>query len=124
MWGHILTCAPFFVAHRKENMNPTGIRPIEYKVLIKVDELDDKTTGGIFIPEQHLEREQIAHDRGTLVDMSEMAFSDWAGRKPEIGNKIIFNKYAGSILLYQPEGKPRERYRLCNDKDIVAILEG
>ncbi len=104
-------------------MNPTGIRPIEYKVLVRVDELEDKSAGGIFIPEQHLEREQIAHDRGTLVDASEMAFSDWQGRKPEIGNKVIFNKYAGSIIMHETKERKRIRYRLCNDKDIVAILE-
>jgi co-chaperonin GroES (HSP10) len=104
-------------------MNPTKIRPVEFKVLIRVDELKDKSSGGIFLPEVHLEREQIAHDRGELVDLSDMAFSDWTGRKPEVGQKVIFNKYAGSMIHYQADGGPRERYRLCNDKDICAILE-
>lgn len=104
-------------------MNPTGIKPIEYKVLIKVEEVSDRSAGGIFIPEQHLEREQIAHDRGLLVDVSDMAFSDWVGRKPEVGSKVIFNKYAGSIIMHENKDRKRDRYRLCNDKDIVAILE-
>jgi co-chaperonin GroES (HSP10) len=104
-------------------MNPTGIRPVEYKVLILVDELKDQSAGGIYIPEHALEREQIAHDRGTLVDMSEMAFTDWIGRKPEIGTKVIFSKYAGAVIHFNENGGPRQRYRLCNDKDICAILE-
>jgi chaperonin GroES len=104
-------------------MNKTGIKPVEFKVLIKVDEVNDRSAGGIFIPEHALEREQMAHDRGQLVDISEMAFSDWTGRKPEIGNKVIFNKYAGSIIFHETEDRVRQRYRLVNDKDIVAILE-
>lgn len=104
-------------------MNKTGIKPVEYKVLIRVDELKDQSAGGIFIPEQHLEREQIAHDRGTLVDASEMAFTDWVGKKPEVGQKVIFSKYAGSVIMHEDENRQRHRYRLCNDKDIVAILE-
>jgi len=104
-------------------MNPTGIKPIEYKVLIKVDEVANQSAGGIYIPEHALEREQMAHDRGTLADASEMAFSDWKGRRPNIGDKVIFNKYAGSVIQYREEGKQMARYRLCNDKDICAILE-
>lgn len=104
-------------------MNPTGIKPIEYKVLIKVDEVANQSAGGIYIPEHALEREQMAHDRGMLADASEMAFSDWKGRRPNIGDKVIFNKYAGSVIQYREEGKQMTRYRLCNDKDICAILE-
>lgn len=104
-------------------MNPTGIRPIEYKVLIKVDEVNDRSAGGIFIPVERIEREQMAHDRGILVDVSDMAFSDWVGRKPAIGQKIIFNKYAGSIIEFINKDRTKEKYRLCNDKDICAIME-
>jgi len=104
-------------------MNETGIRPVEFKVLIRVDEVSDQSSGGIFIPQHALEREQMAHDRGMLVDMSDMAFSDWKGRKPEVGDKVIFNKYAGSVIQYRPKDNGMHRYRLCNDKDICAILE-
>ena len=104
-------------------MNPTGIKPVEYKVLIKVDDLKDQSEGGIWIPESRMEREQIAHDRGTLVDKSDMAFSDWPGTKPEVGQKVIFSKYAGSVIMFEGKGNGRGRYRLCNDKDICAILE-
>jgi len=104
-------------------MNPTGIKPVEYKVLIRVDEVEDRSSGGIYLPESSLEREQMAHDRGVLSDKSEMAFSDWKGRKPEVGEKVIFNKYAGSIIQFRPDDRTLQRYRLCNDKDICAILE-
>jgi co-chaperonin GroES (HSP10) len=104
-------------------MNPTGIKPVEFKVLLKVDELEDKTSGGLWIPDHALDREQMAHDRGTLVAVSDMAFSDWKGRIPCPGDNVIFNKYAGSIINFQEKGKARQQYRLCNDKDICAVID-
>jgi co-chaperonin GroES (HSP10) len=102
-------------------MNKTGVRPVEYKILIQVDLVEEKI-GRILIPETAREREQTAHDRGILVDAGDMAFSDWHGNKPKIGDKIIFNKYAGTIIQFREE-RELMKFRLCNDKDICAILE-
>ena len=104
-------------------LNPTGIVPVEYKVLIEVEEVESRTSGGIFIPEIRLERNQEAHDRGRLVEKSEMAFSDWKGRKPQVGDKILFDRYAGSVIEYQSKDRSVRRFRLCEDKKIGAIVE-
>ncbi len=103
-------------------MNPTGIKPVEFKVLIKVNSLEDKTGGGLWIPNTTLDREQMAHDKGVLVAVSDMAFSDWKGMIPKVGDKVIFNKYAGSVINFQKDKGQREQFRLCNDKDICAII--
>ena len=104
-------------------INPTGIVPVEFKVLVKVEVVDDKTSGGLWIPDHALDRQQMAHDRGTLAAVSDMAFGDWKGTIPQPGDAVIFNKYAGSVINYQEKGKQREQYRLCNDKDICAIIK-
>ena len=98
------------------------IVPVEYKVYIEVDEISDKSEGGLYLPEQTREREQYAHDKGTLIAVGGMAFSDWKGRKPEVGDKVIFNKYAGSMIQVR-EDRQLMKFRLCNDKDICAIME-
>jgi chaperonin GroES len=102
-------------------MNQTGIKPVEYKVLIEVDEVSDKSDGGLFLPDSARERQEMAHDRGTLIEVGGMAFGDWKGNTPQIGDKVIFNKYAGSMIQHRQE--KLTKYRLCNDKDICAILE-
>ena len=101
-----------------------GIKPIEFKVLVKVEEVKDQSAGGIYLPDSSWERQELANDRGTIVAMSDGAFFDWMGETPEVGDKVIFSKYAGTIIDHQ-KGKdaPRERYRLCNDKDICAIIK-
>ena len=102
-------------------MNKTGIKPVEYKVLIEVEEVEDRSSGGIFLPDSTRERQEMAHDRGILVDAGGMAFADWNGYQPKIGDKVIFNKYAGSMIQHRQE--KLTKYRLCNDKDICATLE-
>jgi len=104
-------------------MNKTGIKPIEYKVLIKPDKFEEKSGGGIYFPDDARDRLQHAQDRGTIIDCSDMAFSDWKGRKPKIGEKVIFNKYSGSLINIREKSDIGGDYRICNDKDIVAIWE-
>ena len=99
------------------------VTPVEYKVLIKPDIVDDKSAGGIFLPDCTRDREEYAVDRGVIVHYDSEGF--WAllpGRKPKIGERAIFNRYAGSLITIENNGN-REKHRLCNDKDICAIIE-
>ncbi len=106
-------------------INQSGLLPVEYRVLIKPEPIEDTDplyrkckALGIQIPNDPKEREQMAQQRGTLVDHGGNAFDDWKGAKPTVGCKVIFGKYAG----YNTQGADGEVYRVCNDKDISAIL--
>lgn len=107
-------------------MNESGIVPVEYRVLIMPEKIEDTDPTlkrakdlGLELPETPKEREQMAQQRGILVDHGGSAFSDWKGHSPKVGNTVIFSKYAG----YSHIGKDDQLYRICNDKDISAILE-
>lgn len=102
-------------------MNETGIYPIEYKVLIKVEEVEDRSAGGIFLPDNARDREQEAKDRGKLIAVGDLAFSGM-GAAPVVGDTVLFNKYAGSLIQVRGEDRNLKKYRLCNDKDIGAIV--
>ena len=99
-------------------MSKLMIEPVRYRVLIKPDEVDEKT-GSLYMPQNTRDRKQEACDRGTLIAMGEMAFLEWEGRKPKVGDRVLFNRYAGSIVSVSEES---EKFRLCNDEDIGAIL--
>lgn len=122
----------------KKMENTSGIRPTEYKVLIKPKEAYEKnesgyrtTSGGIVVPDEVEEREQFAQMEGTIIDMSPWAFDflrddemsqsmHWSNVSvPNIGNRVLYSKYSGSMC----EGNDGEQYRLVSDKDIAAILE-
>ena len=94
------------------------VTPVEYKVLIKPDVVDDKSAGGLFLPDSVRDRDQYAVDRGVIIAHGEGFFVKLPGPVPKVGDKVIFNKYAGTLIKIE-----REDFRLCNDKDICAILK-
>jgi len=97
-----------------------GIIPVEFKALILVDKPDDKSSGGIYIPEYTKERQEYQADRGVLKAFNEGFWSNLLDPKPQIGDRVIFNSYAGVILNVKIDGA-RRIVRAINDKDIIAI---
>ena len=106
-------------------MNDTGIQPVGYKVLIKVDEVEDRSAGGIFLPDTTREREETANDKGTLIAIGDMAFADWKDgvKKPVVGDRVVFEKYAGCVVQVRNIERNITRYRLCNDTKIGAVIK-
>jgi len=98
------------------------VRPVEYKVLIKPDEVEDQTRGGLYLPDSARTKQQFAVDRGEVIAVGEGFFKELPGPEPRIGDKVIFNRYAGSLITIEDDNGKRTDYRLCNDKDICAIL--
>lgn len=98
--------------------NTSKIRPVEYKVLILPETVEEKTAGGIILAATTKEKDQMAQVRGVLVAVGGDAFEDW-NIKPEVGQKVYFCKYQGTIVT----GADGVEYRLTNDKDICAIIE-
>src|SRR6185295_7461098 len=105
-------------------MNSSGITPHEFKVLVRPDKVEEKTKGGIIIPETERDREQHAATQGTLIAMSPLAwtFAEWpkGAKTPEIGDHVIFPRYVGFMV----KGDDDEDYWLLNDKDILAVRNG
>lgn len=104
-------------------LNPSGIIPTEYRVLIRPVTVDEKTKGGIIVPDQTRERDQYAVQEGEIVAVSPLAFTyhePWPeeAAKPTTGDRVIFAKYAGSTR----KGRDGVEYRVINDRDIVAVL--
>jgi chaperonin GroES len=94
------------------------IQPVEFKVLIKPDEVEGQTSGGLYLPDSARDKQQFSVDRGEVVAFGTGFFSELPGPVPKVGDKVIFNRYAGSLI--KSDGAD---YRLCNDKDICAIME-
>lgn len=98
-------------------VNTAGIVPLEFKVLILPDHVEKETAGGIIIPDIRHEREEWAQVQGTLIAAGGRAFEDWPDGPP-VGATVYFAKYQGILV----EGKDGREYRLCNDKDVAALV--
>jgi co-chaperonin GroES (HSP10) len=112
------------IAAFERGVNPSGILPTEYKVLVLPDPVEEVTKGGIIIPVDKAEKDKYATTDGTIIAISHLAFTyatdeEWAGKKPKAGDRIAFAKYAGA----RRKGRDGTDYLLINDKDVVAIIE-
>ena len=93
------------------------IRPIGGKVLIKRLEAEEKTAGGIVLPDTAKEKPQ----KGKVIAVGEGKLLDDGGRaefQVAKGDNVIFTSYAGTEI--KVEG---QEYMLMDESDILAILD-
>ena len=104
-------------------VNSSGRYPLDQRVLVKPDDVEEVTKGGIILAPTHTEREQYAQIKGTLVAVGENAWAEAkvnpAFRAPEPGDRVLIAKYGGIII----DGKDGAKYRILNDADVTARLE-
>lgn len=94
----------------------SGIYPLEYKVLVLPEQPTEKSKGGIYIPDETRDKQEMAEVEGRLIAVGPLAFEDW-GTKPILGALVHFAKYAGVYV----KGNDGLNYRIINDKDVLAI---
>lgn len=111
--------------NKKNNQitNQSGIIPFRFNVLVKLQEIEEKTKGGIIIPIDTLEKENAASQVATIIDIAKGAFSDDLSAdefqpKPKVGSKVLIEKYQGVRV----KGLDNEEYCILQDKQILAIL--
>ena len=83
------------------------VKPLGERVLVKMDKVEEKTAGGIFIPQTAQEKTQIA-----VVE----AIGDEV-KTIKVGQKILHDKYAGTSVKMD-----NEEYLILNIKDVLAIV--
>ena len=103
--------------------NTSGIHPLDFRILVLPDPIEERTAGGIIMPDQHKEREKYAQMKGTIVAVGVNAWEEAANRspffaKPVPGDRVLISKYGG-VMLTGDDGK---EYRIMNDEDVTAVL--
>jgi len=105
-------------------MNQSGIRPMEYNVIVKPDEVEATTKGGLIIPPSKIEKDEFARTEGTLVAASPMAFvhGDWPTDadhlKPRVGDRVVFSRYQATEVT----GRDGAKYWLMKDRAIAGVM--
>ena len=93
------------------------IRPLQDRILVKRLDSEEKTAGGIIIPdnakEKPMEGEVIAIGNGKRLD-------DGSLQKPDlkVGDQILFSKYAGSEVKI--DGL---EHLVMREDDILGVLQ-
>ena len=88
------------------------IKPLGERVLLKPTEKEEKTAGGIYIPESA----QKERKEGTVVAAG--TFKDGRELPLKAGDKVLYGGYSSETLE-----KDDEKYVLVEFKDVLAKFE-
>lgn len=95
------------------------IKPIGFSVIVKPDEVDEYSDGGIYTGTSAKEEAVVVE--GVLLAKAEGAWSDKPeGSYPQVGDRVFYAKYAGTEVVINAE--TGEKARLMVDEEIKAIV--
>lgn len=97
------------------------IEPAGHRVLVKVEEIEEKTAGGIIVPKTTQEQQTQANIFGTVIAVGVNAWKafDSGEAWAKVGDRVAIAKYGG-FVIEDPDTK--ETFRLLNDEDICAVI--
>ena len=94
------------------------IRPLQDRVIVKRLEEEEKTKGGIIIPDTAKEKPQegkvIAVGKGKMTEEGKLLPLD-----VKVGDKILFGKYSGTEIKIEGE-----EHLIMREEDILGVIEG
>lgn len=93
------------------------IRPLQDRVLVKRIQEEEKTKGGIIIPDTAKEKPQ----EGKVVAVGKGKPNDDGKIRPldvKVGDRILFGKYSGSEVKIEGD-----EHLIMREEDILGVLE-
>ena len=93
-----------------------ALKPLQDRIVLKVVEDTEQTSGGIFIPDSAKEKPQ----KGEVVAVGEGKTNDKGEKEPmgvNVGDIILYAKYAGTDV--KMDGV---EYKILSIKDALAVL--
>jgi chaperonin GroES len=104
--------------------NKSGYRPIGDFVIIRPDMLAHKTSGGVELTDDAIDRHQLAAITGVVIECGGAAYKwnadrtrPYEGDAPQPGDRVIFEKFAGRPF----RGADGNEYRIMDDKCVAGI---
>ncbi len=93
------------------------VQPLDDRVLIEQSEAEEKTTGGIVLPDTAKEKPQ----RGTVVAVGPGKLTDKGERiAPSVkpGDNVVYGKYSGNEIKLDGV-----KYVIVRESDILGVVE-
>jgi chaperonin GroES len=93
------------------------IRPLGDRILVKRIKEEDKSKGGIIIPDTAKEKPQeglvVAVGKGKMAETGYLLVPD-----VKAGDRILFGKYSGSEVKFEDE-----EHLIVREDDVLGVLE-
>ena len=95
-----------------------AIRPLHDRVLLKRKNEEERTAGGLYIPDSAKEKATqaivVAVGKGRVLDDGSIA-----APKVKPGDTVLFGKYAGTEIKFDGE-----EHLIMREEDLIAVIEG
>jgi chaperonin GroES len=98
------------------SLSVSTVTPLGDRVFVRVSEAEEKTAGGIILPDNAKEKPQV----GEVVQVGPGKVNDKGERQSlevKIGDKVLYSKYAGTDIKLGSDD-----YVLLSEKDILAVV--
>lgn len=95
-------------------INVSTVKPLSDRVFVKISPSEEKTAGGLYLPDTAKEKPQI----GEVVAVGDGKRNDDGTRSAldvKVGDQVLYSKYAGTDIKLGGED-----YVLLSEKDILA----
>lgn len=93
-------------------------KPLRDRVFVKYSSEEERTAGGIYIPDAAKEKPQ----KGTIIAVGSGRVTEDGKIHPmevKVGDTILFDKYSGSKIKME-----NEEYLIIKEEDILGIITG
>ncbi len=93
------------------------VKPLQDRLVIKRLEEEEKTKGGIIIPDAAKEKPQ----EGRVIAVGDGKVLESGQRSPlsvKVGDKILFGKYSGTEIKIDGE-----EHLILREDDVLAVIE-
>ncbi|GMV98843.1 MAG: 10 kDa chaperonin [Phycisphaerae bacterium] len=98
-------------------MAKVNLRPLDDRVVVKQGEAEERTAGGIVLPDTAKEKPQ----RGSVVAVGPGKLLDSGNRgalSVKVGDEVFYAKYAGSDVEVNGD-----KYVILRESDVLAVIE-
>ena len=94
-----------------------AIRPLADRIVIKPLDAEEKSSGGILLPDTAKEKPQ----RAKILAVGEGRLTDDGNRIPltvKVGDEVLYGKYAGTEIKYRGE-----ELKILRETEVLALFE-
>jgi len=94
-----------------------AIRPLDDRIVVQPLEAEEKTSGGILLPDSAKEKPQ----RGKILAVGEGRTTDAGARialTVKVGDEVLYGKYAGTEIKYQGD-----ELKILREGEVLALFE-
>lgn len=97
-----------------------NIKPTGHHVLIKLQEVEKKSEGGIILPDATHKKEQAGGQFAEVLVVGPTAWDEYSKPWAKVGDEVVVIRYAGAQWDYDGDDK---LCRIINDDEIIAVVE-